>query len=299
MVDVLGSNGVEAPRALGLIDFFRLFWRQRFLLFFIMLVSGGAGAGYAFWAVPVYEFNVVLGPPAASEVSALNYGRGKDFGLGYLTTREVYAVFARELKSLDVRHDFYTKIYLPSLPVEVRGSEEASYARFAKKLVIAEMPLKIYPDENFDKRFPLNSYLVVMRDSNAEQVKQWLQAFVKFASDAAVAEVVEQVNRDAMVLARSYDHQIEVERSAANDGASASRIRAWEVKRNYFRDLKVGAEGVGVYRSDGFLQVENIAPGKKIIVYFFLSALLGGAFAGLMIAGKFFFDVLRWRQGKF
>lgn len=203
------------------IDFFELIkslWAQKLMILSLALIFTLCAAAYAFITPPVYEARVYLQPPTINGIADFNYGRTKDADLVPYTTKDVYDVFARNLQSEELRRSFFTGVYLPALPEsERKGSQDALYAKYLKKLTIG-VPSKEQPDR----------YSVAVQDVDPVRAMDWARTFSSNAGGSAKSEMINNVTREAEVRARNIGQQISILRQTENRVRSDSISRLQE-----------------------------------------------------------------------
>lgn len=213
------------------IDLFELvaaLWAQKVLIISFALIGALAAATYAFLSKPVYEARVYLQPPTLNGIADFNYGRTVGAELTPFTIKDVYEVFTRNLQSESLRRAFFNQVYLPSLPLSVRGgSQDMLYADFLKELTIG-LPTKEQPDR----------YSVIARGEDPAHATAWVKDFAARAGAAAEKEMISNTTREAEVRARNLGQQI------ATLQETESRIRQDSITR--LREALAIAQAIGL-----------------------------------------------------
>ncbi|WP_248805780.1 LPS O-antigen chain length determinant protein WzzB [Pseudomonas sp. MWU13-2100] len=189
--------------------FVRAFLRQKFVVIGSTVLGAALAASYAFLASPVYEAKVSVMPPSQSDIYNFNYGRIREPGLAPYTVNDVYNIYTRYLQAEALRLDFFSKIYVPSLPLEEQQkSRDVLRSKFSK--VLRVVPLL---GENAGR------YSVVVRATNPETAKEWVAEYVAQAGELAKKEIIKNVSIESEVWARNLEQQI----SSAREKSSKAR----------------------------------------------------------------------------
>lgn len=192
------SNRIAQNDEIDLVELFQGLWSQKWLIIAVTVIVTVLAGCYAFLSKPVYEAKVYLLPPAQSDVADFNYGRIKDSNLVPFAVKDVYGVFLRNLYAESIRRSFYEELYLPSLTEEQqKGSQDRLYAAFSKVLMVAQAG-KESPDR----------YSITVQYEDPVKAAQWVKLYMDRAGSAAKQEMLDGVSREADVVARNINQQI-------------------------------------------------------------------------------------------
>jgi chain length determinant protein (polysaccharide antigen chain regulator) len=226
------KNGVaESSSDLNLLELLKDLWQQKWLIVIVVSVFVFVSALYAYLSTPVYEAKFYILPPSVENIASLNYGRNKKSELAPLTVDNVYKVFIKNLQSEDLRQYFFQRDYFPSLnrPGDARATG-ALYDEFSKGVIIGAV----------DKE-PNGRWSVAIQGGDPEKVTDWVKKYVEYAGQRAEAEVVSSVKKEASVLARNTELQIDSLR------VSAKKVREDSISR--LREALAVAKASGLENS--------------------------------------------------
>lgn len=212
-------------------DLFELFyevWKQKISIlscFFLALISAVL---YVTLVDPTYEAKLYTQPPSQGEIEQLNYGRGGDSGLSYLTAKDVYELFLKNLQSEAVRNNFFRTIYLPSLSESQRSEpRDALYKEFARNLTVSlagkDMPAR---------------YVITAQASDPVVTVKWASIYVDMAAERAKREVLNSVRSESTLIANNIERQI------LSAQASARKQRADQIVQ--LKEALVIANSIGL-----------------------------------------------------
>ena len=188
-----------------LFDLMQGIWRQRLWVGLVATPIVAAGVAYALLATPVYEARLFVEPPSQNDIAQLNFGRGGDSGLSYLTVKDVYDIHLQALQSEGVRYAFFRDVYLPSLSEESRkGSRDSLYGEFANLLTVAPAG-----------KGSSTRYTVTASVADPQQAAKWVVAYNELAADNAKHEVLESNRSDMLVKADNLQMQIDAQKASA------------------------------------------------------------------------------------
>ena len=181
-------------------------WRRRVFLVFVTLFFLLLSTAYVFLAKPVYEVKAFVRPPTQNDITVLNYGRGGEFGLSLLTSKDIYDVYLRALQSQSLRRIFFNDVYLPAIAVERSGSysRDEQYAKFLKVIEVTQAS-KSFQD----------IYSISVKASDPSVAVDWAGRYARMAGDLAKKDILNDVQSDALAIARNIEQQIAVAQESA------------------------------------------------------------------------------------
>lgn len=184
-----------------LLELFKAIWQQRWLVASITLFVTLLAAIYAFVSTPLYEAKYYVSPPTLENIANLNYGRTRDSGLNAFSVDDIYKIFLRNLQSESLRRSFFEENYPAPLNQSV-----SEYETFSKLVMISP----------FDKE-PYGRWLVSMQGVDPETITKWVSLYVDQAGKSAQREVINNATKEASVLARNLQLQIDSLRESAKN----------------------------------------------------------------------------------
>jgi chain length determinant protein (polysaccharide antigen chain regulator) len=161
---------------------------------------------YLLIATPLYETEVILLPPEAQHVSALNI---KD--LYEITTAEIYGAFLRNLKSNSLRRQFYDQNNLGAALNS--GKQPFDDTEVFKHNFNNLLKVKVGTNNE------AGIVSVSLRGEDPELVKELLNGFVMLAARQTIGEIMEGIRRN-----------INNEMDMVNDQIQANRLFAKELR---------------------------------------------------------------------
>jgi len=242
---------VDSKKDNGLEDFefkrfVRAILRQKFVVVGSTVLGAALAASYAFLASPVYEAKVSVMPPSQSDISNFNYGRIKESELAPYTVKDVYDVYTRYLQAESLRLDFFSKIYVPSLPPdEQQKSRDVQRSEFSEVLRVVP-PLGGSSDR----------YSVVVRTTNPEKAKEWVAEYVAQAGELAKKEIINNVSSESEVRARNLEQQISSVREKSSRAREDSIARLGEALRI--------AESIGLEKPPAITVSQSVIEGGEV-----------------------------------
>lgn len=162
-----------------------------------VIVTGLVGA-YLFYNPPLVVAKASILPPTESQIADYNFGRTKNTEFSPYDVNSVYSVFVEALQSEQLHRRFFTELYLPSLPTDLRDPESDSlYLKALKSITLTG-----------DGK--LSGGRLVLEISNRDRAvaKVWLDNYISWAKTAAEQQMAANVNREAEVRAAGYQAQI-------------------------------------------------------------------------------------------
>ncbi|VVN12442.1 ECA polysaccharide chain length modulation protein [Pseudomonas fluorescens] len=184
-------------------------------------------------------------PPSQSDISNFNYGRMKESELAPFTVKEVYDIYTRYLQAESLRLDFFSNVYVPSLPSdEQKKSRDALYSKFSEVLRVIP-PLR----EGSDR------FAVVVQTSNPQKAKEWVAEYVVRAGELAKNEMIKNVSIESEVRARNLEQQISSAREKSSKARDDSIVRLSEA-------LQI-AESIGLERPPSITVSQSVIAGGE------------------------------------
>lgn len=219
------NNAVIFSDEFDLLEFFNALWQQKKLILVVTLVVTFVAGVYAFVSPPVYEAKYYISPPTLENIANLNYGRAKSSALSPFTADDVYKVFLRNLQSESLRRTFFENNFIPA---SSRNAEQ--YEKFSKDVVVSPV------DKDLGGR-----WLVSIQGKDPVIVANWVSQYVEQAGQLAQHEVISNATKEASVLARNQQLQIDSLRE------SAKKVRADTISQ--VREALVVAKASGLETS--------------------------------------------------
>ncbi len=241
---------VDSNKDNGLEDFefqrfVRAIFRQKFIVIGFAFLGAVLAASYAFLASPVYEAKAFVMPPSQSDISNFNYGRMRESELAPFTVKDVYDIYTRFLQAESLRLDFFSNVYVPSLPSEEqKKSRDVLYSKFSEVLRVIP-PLR----ENSDR------FTVVVQTSNPQKAKEWVAEYVVRAGELAKNELIRNVSIESEVRARNLEQQINSAREKSSKAREDSIVRLSEA-------LQI-AESIGLEKPPSITVSQSVIAGGE------------------------------------
>jgi chain length determinant protein (polysaccharide antigen chain regulator) len=241
---------VDSNKDNGLEDFefqrfVRAIFRQKFIVIGFAFLGAVLAASYAFLASPVYEAKAFVMPPSQSDISNFNYGRMRESELAPFTVKDVYDIYTRFLQAESLRLDFFSNVYVPSLPSEEqKKSRDVLYSKFSEVLRVIP-PLR----ENSDR------FTVVVQTSNPQKAKEWVAEYVVRAGELAKNELIKNVSIESEVRARNLEQQINSAREKSSKAREDSIVRLSEA-------LQI-AESIGLEKPPSITVSQSVIAGGE------------------------------------
>jgi chain length determinant protein (polysaccharide antigen chain regulator) len=152
---------------IDLLELFQALWRRKWSIFLIALCTTLVGTLYAYFKNPVYEAQIILGPPIAADLAAFNYNLTPATPIKPISTGDAYLTFREAL--------------FAGTTLDIFQSEE--------KKQINSLAHKENPVYLEVRNEPLGRYSVTARSSNLSAASQSVQKFVSLAHDIALYEL--------------------------------------------------------------------------------------------------------------
>ncbi|ENB9665937.1 LPS O-antigen chain length determinant protein WzzB [Pseudomonas putida] len=179
-------------------DLFRAIWRRKLIVLLSVIIASCVALAYCFMVAPVYVAKVFVLPPTQSDITPFNYGRGGDSGLKELTVNEVYDAYLRNLQSESLRRKFFKEVYRPGTNQEGRGgSQSEGFERL-------QNDLSLKAASNDDK----SRYVISIGAADPRLAMEWALQYSAMAGQVAQSELVQDLETDAKVKARSLQNEI-------------------------------------------------------------------------------------------
>jgi chain length determinant protein (polysaccharide antigen chain regulator) len=225
--------------------FVRAIFRQKFIIFGFAFLGAVIAASYAFLSSPVYEAKAFVMPPSQSDISNFNYGRMRESELAPFTIKDVYDIYTRYLQAESLRLDFFSTVYVPSLPSdEQKKSRDVLYSKFSEVLRVIP-PLR----ESSDR------FAVVVQTNNPQRAKEWVAEYVVRAGELAKNEMIKNVSIDSEVRARNLEQQISSAREKSSKARQDSIVRLSEA-------LQI-AESIGLEKPPSITVSQSVIAGGE------------------------------------
>ncbi|MFJ4443764.1 Wzz/FepE/Etk N-terminal domain-containing protein [Pseudomonas sp. NPDC089422] len=197
----LKSNNDEVD----LSELVRELWKGRFLILSIALIFLLVAAVYVYIKAPQYEVKATVRAPSQEDIAALNIGRGDKSGLKLLETKDVYAVYLRNLQSESIRRKFFEDVYVPAMKAEGREvGSDLTYRQFSNDVRI----------ESADASLSARASITLLAYQPQTAV-YWVQLYSNLAAAQAARQLIDDVRSDAEVKASGLEQQIGIDRDSA------------------------------------------------------------------------------------
>lgn len=181
----MNQGSAQPPAYDDEIDLFELaqsLWQEKLLIIAITVITTAVAIGYALMATPVYEARATLVIPHSADVHTYNEGR-EPLKLKQYSPKEIFEHFTAQLRSRQLRNEFFEQTYLPYLPEEKQdAARDALLASMNKLLAVKQVDPKNMP----------GVYQVSVQLDDPETAAQWVQAYV----DLAVMNTKTELKRD-------------------------------------------------------------------------------------------------------
>jgi chain length determinant protein (polysaccharide antigen chain regulator) len=213
---------------IDLVELGKALWTEKLIILAVTIACAVVALTYALLSAPVYEAKATVLPPLLSDIAAYNAGRTESSSsqsqLKPFTTEEVYSVFTRNLRSLSLRRDFFSEIYIPSLPESERSvPQDQLWVRFNKVVSINA------PDQ---QRTDLIE--VSVQQSTPDLAAAWANELVRRAAVASERDMQLNVSSELDIRIRSIERRIASLRSTAQqrrEDRIASLKRHWSLPK--------------------------------------------------------------------
>ncbi|MBF6615091.1 MAG: LPS O-antigen chain length determinant protein WzzB [Candidimonas sp.] len=208
----IGSYATAHARAedeIDLVELFKALWSQKLIIIVSTVVGTAMGLAYALLSTPVYEAKATVLPPLLSDIAAYNAGRTdalpSQAQLKPFTSGEVYSVFARNLKSLSLRRDFFENTYIPSLPEDAQSNPRDQLWERFNRVISIKAP---------DKQRPELIEIVVQLNA-PDKAAAWANQLISRAAEASERDMQLNVSSELDIRTRSIERRIASLRSTA------------------------------------------------------------------------------------
>jgi chain length determinant protein (polysaccharide antigen chain regulator) len=178
-----------------------------------MILAVAAAAVYLFTAAPQYAAQVVIMPPEAHHIEALNIP-----DINSTSAEQVYTVFVRNLKSHALRRQFFHENGLASaLGADCSAADELAFQQeFSNLLTVKE-----------GSRDQKDLVFVTLEGDDPAPIAERLNEFVHFAATTTIEDIVGGVRR-----------RIELQREKLNEQIEIARIRAKQQREDHIANLE-------------------------------------------------------------
>lgn len=231
------------------IDLFELFqslWQEKVLIILITAAITALALAYALTATPIYQTQASLVPPPAYAVQGYNEGRMEAFrevrenrkegsrenGTKEFTVDDIYKIYLKNLRSLQLRNAFFEEVYLPSLSaVKQDNSRDSLLRRFNTVLSVKQGDPKDNP----------SLYRVSVELNDPVVAAEWVKKYIEGAIAATKLELKNNIETDKKARINALNLQIK----ALLDTAKKER----EDQINLLKEALYVAESIGLENS--------------------------------------------------
>jgi chain length determinant protein (polysaccharide antigen chain regulator) len=233
---VYGSGEIDVIGTLGLI------WKEKWLVFFVTLLTTVVGCLYIWMAKPIFEAKAYITPPTAGDIAAFNHGRSNAKGelLKLFDVGDIYAILSSALLSQGSKRAFFDKVYLPSLSVKQRTKMPLSllYKEFNTLLTVKE-----------DAKYTPARFTVIAKSSDVAQAVDWVERYVGLVKQNATDHILRIISSQN----KSMTHDLEQRISVAREMAKEQRLD----RINQLNEALNISNAIGLTRQD-FSSTENM-----------------------------------------
>jgi chain length determinant protein (polysaccharide antigen chain regulator) len=233
-----GSFHPAPASEFGLLDLWQVLIGKWKLLLAGIIFSVLVAILYLGIVTPVYEAEVILLPPEAQHVSALNL---KD--LSKITAAEIYGDFIRNLKSNSLRRQFFDQSNLGA-------ALNRSRRPFADDAEVFKHQfndlLKVRVGTNNEAGF----VSVSLRGENPEQIKDLLNRFVLLAARQTISEIIDGISKQIHIEMEMLNDQIQMNRVFAKE-LRLDRIAMLEEQLAIARGLNINSMDISLQTVEG------------------------------------------------
>ncbi len=186
---------------LSLIGVWRALVRRWKVILSAAILAVIAAAGYLLVATPQFEAEVVVLPPEAHHVEALNVP-----DIHEATAEDVYTIFARNLRSNTLRRQFFDENGLASvLGGGESGTDESVFRRrFSDRLKVRS-----------GARDEKDLVFVTLQGEHPEHIVTWVNDFVRFAASRTIDDIVDGIHTRVANQREGLREQIDIARQWA------------------------------------------------------------------------------------
>ena len=228
------------------IDLFELFqslWQEKILIIVITGLVTVIALAYALMATPIYQTQASLVPPPAYAVQDYNDGRteafrqitqgDKDSTLTSATknfsVEDIYKFYLNNLKSLQLRNEFFEYVYVPTLSAEQQEkSRESLLKTFNSILTVKQTDAKSNP----------NAYNVSVVLDDPVLAVEWVQQYIERAVNATKIELKRNIESEQKTRINAMQSQLQ----SLLDTAKKQR----EDQINLLKEALYVAESIGL-----------------------------------------------------
>ncbi|NYT84325.1 LPS O-antigen chain length determinant protein WzzB [Pollutimonas harenae] len=207
-------------------------WKAKWLIVATTLVVAGAAAAYTFLSPPIYETRLQTLPPTPSGLASYNMANqlsgpaisgvginGSDNAVAAITPDDAYNTFLRNLNSVTLRQQFFTKIYLPAHPgSDTPASQDRLWKRFNK-----ELNIKLPQQKDDDELMTL-----ALQGEDPATIADWANRYVQAAITISQKELLETLSSAIQLRLQSTQDQIATLRKVAETTRQDSIARLKE-----------------------------------------------------------------------
>lgn len=212
-------------KEIDLYDFCLILWKSKLLIFSITAIAIGIAAAYAFLTPTVYVVSAHLLPPTTHDLAKYNLAaqitsRGYETGhrdpgapddtqIEKLAPLDAYFAFLRNLNSMNIKLEFFNKIYLPAYGSSANGPERQNLLKRMEKELGVNLPQ--------DKaRNPAT--WVSLQGHDPKAAANMVNKYVAMAVDATKASLIQNLKAQIQTRSIAVDSQIKAYRQTTHTG---------------------------------------------------------------------------------
>lgn len=227
MTDSRNTQSVPAQYndEINISDLMIILWRYRYLGLATISTTLFLAVAYVFFATPVYRTEAYLLPPLSRDIEILNIrvrtDEQKSQGFQVYTIDSVFAHFEKNLRSRDLRRDFFRRQNLH----EYYGSKD-SYERVFNQKFDAKLSITP-PDTKATSIFTR----VIFELDDPEKAAVWLNQFIQTVSDYTVNELAQNVIYSIQARIKFVQEEIASKRKLAKERREDLIVQLSEASR--------------------------------------------------------------------
>lgn len=222
------KNQTMTPRyddELSISDLLLILWQYRYPGLVSIVISVFLAFAYAFFTPPVYRTEAYLLPPLSRDIETLNVqmktSDQKTDELKVYTVDSVFGYFVKNLRSRDLRRDFFRKQNLYEYYGVKSSFEHVFDEAFNAKLGISE------PDAKASSIFTRISFEL----DDPGKASDWLNLFMQSVSDYTVNELTQNVMHSIHSRIKFVQEEITSKRKLAKERREDLIVQLSEASR--------------------------------------------------------------------
>ena len=186
-------------------DLLLVLWQKKWSIILCVVLSVSVGIAYLMTVKPTYEAKAYIIPPSAGDITALNYGRiiiknDSKRQLPLFDVKDIYEVSTRYLVSESTKRNFFSNIYLPSLPKIslIKNSQDALFANFKQQINIHEIP----------RSLPIK-YMITVKNHDPEKAATLLREYISLVKELSTKDMMSIIQKQHLAVSHDYELMID------------------------------------------------------------------------------------------